>query len=619
MSDATPPKSRPSAPAQSSPQALQSAAPSPLTAPVTPAKHADMGIPDGWADPINSVELGGGSSDAHSHKVQGDSSSAAVQEDDGAVCPMCGGIHGPESFLIEDDDQGDEVPPPNYYFDKMEFFKREFEETGDKAAYDRALHKWYLRAWDMFGMNEDRARNVFHLPERFIGANRSKRYSELKDMISEGNAEVPNHGSDDDDEGDMMNMPPSYVAPSHRPKDIQNILSGTREATQDEVELLSQHRSELEVKIKEDLTHQQHDAEAAAKGPSLGELEELAGAVPIALGVVVVEPARLDDLLSDEPGVSYGSGPLPDEPASTPRRESRPDASRRVSFADEPTVIDDPFHSTLQYFKGFKGTGVDDSPRGRTKGKENSPYKPRRKASLPEEIAELKREASASSDEDLSDLEKYREYDLAPLDPVMEADSAGDLIAGDLIMAKSSPSVNKQQNFVKGDIGDMEDDAKGSKGHAAKQSLNAMSEATKPEQHKTPPTTPAKTAMYELSIPGSDNKYNLKIETNASPDKIAEHMRETATQLEAKEEDIEEAVNSFLEEPESFIVVDNNSSSDAAQNGGTLVNDDDEHPVFIKVISMVPTTMFWALVHPVAYYSNKLYEAVLEKLGGMTL
>lgn len=500
----------------------------------------------------------------------------------------------PVAYSIANKDyQGNDWFPPRIHFGVMDAFVIKLNEPGDKTAHYADLHKYLLHAQDLYGGDENTARERLHLPERFIGDNRFLSESEWEQKCEdEVRAAGEEHGSDDDDEEDMMNMPPSYVAPFHHPEDLHSTLSGTRAATKEEVELISQHRTELETKIKEDLTHQQHDAETAAEGPSLGDLEELAGAVPIAPGVVLVDPVRLE-LLSEEPGVSYGSGPVPDGYTSTPpRREFRPEGSRRVSFADKPTVIDDPFQSTLKHFKGFQGTGVDDSPRGRKIGKENSPYKPRRKASLPEEIAELNREASAgeasaNSDEDLSDLEKYREYDLAPLDPVMEADSAGDLIAGDLIMAKSSPVVNKQkaafspsmygkeahslssaactdESHEKASMEMMREPRPGcdfdirqgfdlSRGEwelaPAKKEPGATIEpekaekAEQAEQHETPPITPSRPARYALNIPCSEISYSLYIEANVSPDKIAEQMRETATQLGAKDENIEKAVH----------------------------------------------------------------------------
>lgn len=65
--------------------------------------------------------------------------------------------------------------------------------------------------------------------------------------------------------------------------------------------------------------------------------------------------------------------------------------------------------------------------------KTGSPSKRRRKTSSPDEIAELARAAAIEDTEAeelaaLEELEKYREMDLAPLEPIMENKTAGDLI-----------------------------------------------------------------------------------------------------------------------------------------------------------------------------------------------
>jgi len=86
------------------------------------------------------------------------------------------------------------------------------------------------------------------------------------------------------------------------------------------------------------------------------------------------------------------------------------------------SVQETPFSRTLTYFKQFRG-------------KENSPSKSRRNASLPEEIAQLAHEAHIGEDTEYNEggqgeeeWAKYRELDLAPIDPVMEDGVAGDLI-----------------------------------------------------------------------------------------------------------------------------------------------------------------------------------------------
>lgn len=93
---------------------------------------------------------------------------------------------------------------------------------------------------------------------------------------------------------------------------------------------------------------------------------------------------------------------------------------KHLDFAPSATLSSTPFTQTLNYFKQYKD-------------KETSPSKRRRKASSPEEIAELAREArveeqEAKEEEGLKELEKFREIDLAPIEPVMEGGVAGDLV-----------------------------------------------------------------------------------------------------------------------------------------------------------------------------------------------
>ena len=106
---------------------------------------------------------------------------------------------------------------------------------------------------------------------------------------------------------DVMNMPPSYVAPSHRPSDFGNILRGSREVTQEEVEFVKRRREELEAEVEADrLKHEQDrdegidDRTSVGSGPSLMQLQTEAGAMEVAPGIVVVDPEELDKLLAGD-------------------------------------------------------------------------------------------------------------------------------------------------------------------------------------------------------------------------------------------------------------------------------------------------------------------------------
>ena len=104
------------------------------------------------------------------------------------------------------------------------------------------------------------------------------------------------------------------------------------------------------------------------------------------------------------------SSPFPNiEPSVIPTP-----GGRHLEFTPNAAIPDTPFAKTLSYFKEHKG-------------RDNSPSKSRRNASLPEEIAELAREAN----EEEEDLEKYREIDLAPMEPERESKDAENLITLD--------------------------------------------------------------------------------------------------------------------------------------------------------------------------------------------
>jgi len=109
---------------------------------------------------------------------------------------------------------------------------------------------------------------------------------------------------------------------------------------------------------------------------------------------------------------------------------------RHVDFTKGSSVFETPFTKTLNYFK----THVN---------KENTPHKVRRNASLPEEIAELAKEANLNEldDEyvgsDTEDLEKYRAMDLALEEPVVENKIAGDLIT------TNSPNPKPVEQLIK--------------------------------------------------------------------------------------------------------------------------------------------------------------------------
>jgi hypothetical protein len=191
------------------------------------------------------------------------------------------------------------------------------------------------------------------------------------------------------------------------------------------------------------------------------------------------------------------------------------------------------------------------------KNKENSPSKPRRKASLPEEIAELKK--STASDED-DDLDKYREADLAPLDPVMEAGGN----AGDLIIASPRPGKSRRM-----------------------------------EEEK-----------------------QQKDYIDKSLDEIAAEFFQEQYGAAASERDYQQSPR-MLPPPESADEKDKHGDlvpdQALSDTHDGLASETDGNPTIVKVIGMIPGALFWSAAWAGAYYSNKAYDSVLDKFQGLNI
>ncbi|KAH7345894.1 hypothetical protein BKA66DRAFT_447997 [Pyrenochaeta sp. MPI-SDFR-AT-0127] len=210
--------------------------------------------------------------------------------------------------------------------------------------------------------------------------------------------------------------------------------------------------------------------------------------------------------------------------------------------------------------------------------KENSPSKRRRNASSPEEIAELAKEAREDEDQEAQDnLEQYREMDLAPLEPVMANDVAGDLItfgtpARSLFNRNSSGFNMHYTSFP--------------------------SETVSPQMEYTQAvTTPQKPADV-LDAP----ELGSKITTNIARDQVALHAPHA--------DSIDQNVNASAR-PDS-------DDSDAVSNL------DQEQPIrgprqptFIAILEQLPASMFWATAGPIVKYTRKAFDSFMETLVGV--
>jgi hypothetical protein len=227
-------------------------------------------------------------------------------------------------------------------------------------------------------------------------------------------------------------------------------------------------------------------------------------------------------------------------------------SGRHLDFTLDSTILDTPLTKTLHYFK-------------QQKGKENSPSKSRRKAALPEEIAELVRDAEEE------DLDKYRDMDLAPMEPVMESDTAGDLITfGTPMKARISTSGKS---------------------------------SARSDQFPQPIASLHTSDLKEIE--GSTSIFEVL--ENLSPIKDAQALS---------------ILSSCLSLP---IEQDKDSDADA-ENSDTSSHPGDEqlilypqHPALVNIIGMLPEAFFWATAAPIAKYSIKAYDALIDKFAGLEL
>jgi hypothetical protein len=224
-------------------------------------------------------------------------------------------------------------------------------------------------------------------------------------------------------------------------------------------------------------------------------------------------------------------------------------SGRHLDFALSATVPDATFSKTLKYYKQHKG-------------KENSPSKNGRKASLPEEIAELAREAIEEGD-----LDKYRKMDLAPMEPVMESNTAGDLIT----------------------FG-----------------------------------TPVKSNISSLAV----GSYMSSRGATAADDFVVDDNSDTLAAAENVDGDTEDARSSYTkamsplsDEVESKGVngLASTESYATSTQEETLQNLYPQHPPFITVISLLPKAMFWVVAIPIAKYSNKAYNALVDRFANLSV
>jgi hypothetical protein len=252
-------------------------------------------------------------------------------------------------------------------------------------------------------------------------------------------------------------------------------------------------------------------------------------------------------------------------PESRPAVVATP-SGHHLAFTPSSTIPATPFTKTLNYFK-------------QVKGKENSPSKSRRNASLPEEIAELAREANEEED-----LEMYPEMDLAPMEqpvmeqpvmekPVMESKTAGDLIT---------------------------------LGTPVKTSIMTPPLSSASPVRLVHRTTPVGYLNDSGRVGGPPTAL---VVTKEAP---SDHAVAEATKVVPSGTSLSTAPLSVEQDVIDDTDVDTSDTASGTKDKQLQVH---EPPTFVTVIGILPGALFWTAAAPVAKYSHMAYDALVEKFA----
>ncbi|EFQ87174.1 hypothetical protein PTT_17322 [Pyrenophora teres f. teres 0-1] len=254
------------------------------------------------------------------------------------------------------------------------------------------------------------------------------------------------------------------------------------------------------------------------------------------------------------------------------RRASDPDYSR---FSPD-TMFP---YSNSPFYEYFPVCTTPDSPSSPVvayyKGLENSTPKRRRKASSPEELAQLAREArvyeeEAEEEKELQELDQYRDFDLAPIEPVMESEAAGDLIMS-ATPAKVRAGDDWNKLILPSSLARVQHGSK-SRGFAAVSPL----------------------------VDTEDEEY-LDASCLARPCAPTPSSRRPSLPVEQDEEDDADV------EDWDFVV--------RREDEDVFV--EPYEPTFVTVIGMLPAVMFWATAAPVVKLGNDAFDMLVERLTGL--
>jgi hypothetical protein len=160
--------------------------------------------------------------------------------------------------------------------------------------------------------------------------------------------------------------------------------------------------------------------------------------------------------------------------------------------------------------------------------------------------------------------------DLAPMEPVMESSTAGDLITF---------------------------------GTPAKARISTSGTGTYPDNLSWRVASPNNSAIGEIA--------------EMSP--ITAVLRKL---VPANDAEVHSGPPSYLSLP-----IEQDEDSDTDSEDFDMVSRPDDrllvfypqHPTFVTVIGLLPQALFWAAAAPVAEYSTKAYDALIEKVAGIGL
>jgi len=206
---------------------------------------------------------------------------------------------------------------------------------------------------------------------------------------------------------------------------------------------------------------------------------------------------------------------------------------------------------------------------------ENSSPKRRRKASSPEELAQLAREArvdeeEAEEEKELQELDQYRDFDLAPIESVMESEAAGDLI-----MCGTPVRVRNAKDWD---------------GPISPSALSGKQDMRKGRG-------------FSVASRHSDTEDEEEVEAGCLTRPCAPTPSSRRPKLPLEQEEEEDA------DIEDWDIVLEQEDEDVSVQS--------YEPTFITVIAMLPAAMFWATVAPVIKLGDEAVDTLVEGLTGL--